>query len=90
MFFKKIRTAFYVYRIIDTGVNGRYTIKIRCNTGMPRDNNSDAKAKNEIVRMILAGEVDKNDISNICGTYMTVRESILMNDGQLTRWVEKG
>jgi hypothetical protein len=38
----------------------------------------------------LAGEVDKNDISNICGTYMTVRESILMNDGQLTRWVEKG
>jgi len=90
MFFNKIRTALHVYKVIDSGVNNRYTIKISSGTGMPRDNHSDAKAKNEIARMILAGEIDRNDTGKICGTYMTVRESILMDDGQFTRWANKG
>jgi len=89
MFFKKIRTMLHVYKIIDSGVNSRYTIKISSNTGTPRDNNSDAKAKNEVVRMVLAGEINRDDARKICGTYMTARESILMQDGQFTRWADK-
>lgn len=91
MFFKKLRTALHVYKIIDSGVNSRYTIKISTGlASMPRDNNSDAKAKNEVVRMVLAGEIDPNDARRICDTYMTARETILMRDGQHTRWAEKG
>lgn len=88
MFFKKMRTALYVYKIVDSNVNSRYKIKIRSGlgSGMPHDNNSDARAKNEVVRMILSGEVDRGDVERICNTYMAARESILAADGFSSRW----
>ena len=89
MLFKKFRTMLYVYKLIDREVNDKYTMKIRAGIGMDCDQNSDAKAKNELVRMIVKGEIDKNDIDKICNTYMGVRESIVMGNGGMARWVEK-
>lgn len=90
MFFRKIRTALHVYKVVDSGVNSLYTIKISSGIGMPQDTTSDARAKNEIVRMILSGEIDKGDSSEICKAYMQARESILMGEGRMVRWVRKG
>lgn len=89
MIFKKFRTMLYVYKLIDREVNNKYTMKIQSGIGMDCDQNSDAKAKNELVRMIVKGEMGKNDIEQICNNYMGIRESIVMGNGGMTRWVEK-
>lgn len=88
MFFKKIRTHFYVYKLVDREVNNNYTIKIR-SLNPDTHKYSDANAKNEIVKMIVAGEIDRNDIEKICNTYMGIRESMIMSTGDGARWVEK-
>lgn len=88
MFFKKIRTHFYVYKLIDREVNGKYTIKIM--TLNPNAHQySDANAKKVIVDMIVAGELDRDDVEKICKTYMGVRESMIKSVGDGARWVEK-
>ena len=46
-------------------------------------------AKNEIVRMIVIGEIDRDDIEKICNSYMNIRESMIMSEGDMARWVEK-
>lgn len=85
--FKKMRTVFHVYKLIDAEVNSRYTIKISTPLGMDCDNHSDAEAKDEIVKMILSKELDKNDIQYICNTYMNLRESIVIRNGAaMARW----
>jgi len=89
MLFKKLRTIFYVYKLIDREVNDKYTMKIWAGIGMDCDQNSDAKAKNELVRMIVKGEIEKDNIEEICNAYMGVRESIVMENGGMAEWVEK-
>lgn len=87
--FKRIKTAFYTYKLIDRLVNSQYTIKITAGLGMDCDRNSDAQAKNETVKMILSNEIDKNDIGGICETYMNLRVAIVMGNGGMARWVKK-
>jgi len=88
MFFKKIRTTFYVYKLIDRKVNNNYLIKIRSlNPNVHKY--SDANAKNKIVKMILEGEIDRNNIEEICNTYMSIRELMIRSTGDEARWVKK-
>lgn len=88
MLFKKIRIHFYVYRLVVREVNDNYTIKIR-SLNPNAHKYSDANAKNEIVKMILAGEIDRDDVEKICNTYMSIRESMIINTGDGARWVKK-
>lgn len=39
--------------------------------------------------MIVAGEIDRDDVEKICNTYMGIRESMIMSTGDGARWVEK-
>lgn len=89
MFFRKIRTALHVYKVVDTFVNNIYTIKISSIVGRPQDKTSDARAKNEVVRMVLSGDIDKENSSAICTAYIKSRESILLGEGRFVRWVRK-
>ena len=50
---------------------------------------SDREAKDEVVKMILSGDIAKNDTSAICKEYMATREAIVMGNGGLPRWADK-
>jgi hypothetical protein len=69
-------------------VNDNYTIKIH-SLNPNAHKYSDANAKNEIVKMIVAGEIDRDDVEKICNTYMGIRESMIMSTGDGARWVKK-
>jgi len=89
MLFKRIRLSWYLHKLLNKEVHKKYTLKIQSGIGMNCDKNSDAEANAVIVQMIMDGNIDKNNISQICETYMSTRENIIMGNGGITRWVKK-
>ncbi|MEW6520779.1 MAG: hypothetical protein AB1461_15340 [Thermodesulfobacteriota bacterium] len=89
MIFKRVRMQSHVGNIVAEVVNSKYTLKIRQGIGMDCDGNSHQEALAEVTRMIVNGDIDKNDAIRICEQYMVIRENIIMNRGGMSRWVNK-
>lgn len=85
-----LKIALHVYQLIDEKVHDNYTIKIQIPSHNKEcDLNTDATAKNKIVNSIIQGEIDINNTEEICNTYMVARESLIMENGGLPRWIKK-
>jgi hypothetical protein len=80
---------FYVHQLIDREVHTQYTIKIMAGIGQDCDRNRDAQAKSLVAGMILNGDIAKDDVKQICASYMGCRETIVMSNGGMARWVRK-
>ncbi len=89
MFFEKIRTKFYIYKLIDQHVNEHYKVRIMAGFGMDADRDSDRQAKRAVAELVVSGDIDRADVDSICEAYMNLRSSFIQANGGIAEWMQK-
>lgn len=68
-------------------VHSKFTLKIMQGLEGNCDGESENEAYMAVTDKVLMGELDRNDLKNLCEAYMVIRANIIQSRGGTARWV---